>query len=72
MGNTRKYESTCRYVHVVGENMKIKLQETEIDTADDTIVWDPLLQQAVNHVKANPSSFTEGQKFNDIQEILDQ
>ena len=52
--------------------MKIKLQETEIDTADDTTVWDPLLQQAVNYVKANPSSFTEGQKFKDIQEILDQ
>ena len=72
MGNIRKHESTCRYVHVVGENMIIKIQETEIDTADDTIVWDPLLQQAVNHVKANLSSFTEGQKFNDIQEILDQ
>jgi len=52
--------------------MKIKLQETEIDTADDTIVWDALLQEAVNHIKANPSSFTEGQKFKDIKEILDQ
>jgi hypothetical protein len=51
--------------------MKIKIMETEIDTSDDTIVWDPLLQEAVNHVKANPSSFTEGQNFKNIQEILE-
>ena len=52
--------------------MKININGTEIDTADDTIVWDPLLQQAVDHVKANPSSFTEGESFQDIQEVLDQ
>ena len=69
MGNIRKHESTCRYVHVVGENMKINIAGTEIDTSDDTITWDPLLQEAVDHVKANESSFTEGESFQDIQEV---
>ena len=36
--------------------MKIKIQETEIDTADDSIIWDPMMQEVVNYVKANPSS----------------
>ncbi len=50
--------------------MKIKIQETEIDTADDSIIWDPMMQEVVNYVKANPSKFNEGDSFNDAQEIL--
>ena len=42
---------------------------TEIDTSNDTITWDPLLQEAVDHIKDNESSFTEGESFQDIQEV---
>ena len=49
--------------------MKIKIMGTEIDTSDDTITWDPLLQEAVDYIKANESSFTEGESFQDIQEV---
>ena len=50
--------------------MKINIRGTEIDTADDTILWDPMMQEVVNYVKANPSKFNEGDSFNDAQEIL--
>ena len=49
--------------------MKIKIMGTEIDTSDNTLIYDYLLQEAVNHVKANESSFTEGESFHDIQEV---
>ena len=52
--------------------MKIKIMETEIDTADDTIIWDPMMQEVVNYVKANPSKFNEGDSFKDAKEILEQ
>ena len=49
--------------------MIIKIMGIEINTSDDTITWDPLLQEAVDHIKANESSFTEGESFQDIQEV---
>ena len=70
MGNTRKHESTCRYVYVIGEIMKININGTEIDTADDTIHWDPMMKEVVDYVKANPSKFNEGDSFKNAQEIL--
>jgi hypothetical protein len=50
--------------------MRIIIGNIEVNTSDDSIQWDALLQNAVNHIKENESSFTEGQQFNDIEEVL--
>ena len=52
--------------------MKININGTEIDTADDTTLWDPMLKEVVDYIKANPSKFNEGDSFKDAKEILDQ
>ena len=52
--------------------MKININGTEIDTADDTILWDPMLKEVVDYIKANPSKFNEGDSFKDAKEIIEQ
>jgi len=50
--------------------MKIKIGGMELDTEDDTVILDPMLQSAVDHVKANESDFTENEEFEDIASVL--